>query len=57
MPVYNAPLKAVDPVETKRYAGLNKAEFNQDRINDACREIQVFAEPNIAELHVLNRLR
>ena len=45
MPVYNAPLKAVDPVETKRYAGLNKAEFNQDRIHAACREIQVFAEP------------
>ena len=45
MPVYNAPLKAIDPVETRRYAGLNKAEFSQMSIDADCLEIQVFAEP------------
>lgn len=45
MPVYNAPLKEIDPAETRRYAGLNKADFDSSIITAACSEVQLLAEP------------
>jgi len=44
MPIYNAPLKEIDQKETRRYAGLNKSEFNSKAIADACTEVQLLAE-------------
>ena len=39
MPKYNAALMSIDPSETRRYAGLNKApNFNKKTILEACRE-------------------
>ena len=46
MPKYNAPLMSIDPKETRRYAGLNKApDFNKKTILEACREVLYTAEP------------
>lgn len=46
MPIYNAPILAVDPVETRRYAGLQKAEdFKQELIDNACQEAQLLIQP------------
>ena len=40
MPKYNAALMSIDPSETRRYAGLNKApNFNKKTILEACREV------------------
>ena len=39
MPIYNARLTTIDPVETRRYAGLSKAEgFDERAITEACEE-------------------
>lgn len=39
MPIYNARLTAIDPSETRRYAGLSKAEgFDERSIVEACEE-------------------
>ncbi len=47
MPKYNTPLMSVDPKETRRYAGLNKApNFNKNTVLQACREILYVAEPH-----------
>ena len=45
MPIYNAPILTVDPGETRRYAGLQKAEFNQELIDNACMEAQLLIQP------------
>ena len=46
MPIYNAPLQAVDVGETRRYAGLMKApDFDQSLIDAACQEALLLAEP------------
>ena len=46
MPKYNTALMSVDPKETRRYAGLNKApNFNNKTIQEACNEILYIAEP------------
>ena len=44
MPIYNAPVREIDPKETRRYAGLNKSEFNNNAINAACTEAQLLAK-------------
>ena len=46
MPVYHMPLLAIDPKETRRYAGLMKAKnFDEQRIADACENALLLAEP------------
>lgn len=45
MPIYNAPIFSIDPAETKRYAGLQKADFSQRLIDDACTEAQLLIRP------------
>lgn len=46
MPIYNAPILTVDPVETRRYAGLQKAEdFKQELIDEACQEARLLIQP------------
>lgn len=46
MPKYNAALMSIDPSETRRYAGLNKApNFNKKTILEACREVLYISEP------------
>ncbi|WP_196593507.1 vitamin B12 dependent-methionine synthase activation domain-containing protein [Pectinatus sottacetonis] len=45
MPIYNAPLKKVDQKETRRYAGLAIADFDENFIIDACDEIVYSATP------------
>ena len=46
MPIYNAPILAVDPAETRRYAGLQKAEdFKQELIDEACQEARLLIQP------------
>lgn len=45
MPIYNSPIFSIDAAETKRYAGLQKADFSQQFIEDACREAQLLIQP------------
>lgn len=45
MAIYNSPIFKVDPVETRRYAGLQRAEFNQELIDNACLEAQLLIHP------------
>ncbi len=46
MPIYNAPLLAIDPKETRRYAGLMKADtFDENLILEACQDGRLLAEP------------
>jgi len=45
LPIYNSVLKQIDPVETKRYAGLGKVDFNETVIQKACLEAQLLATP------------
>ena len=46
MPVYNAPLFQIDPKETRRYAGLMKAnDFDEQKIEDACQDARLLAAP------------
>ena len=46
MPIYNASLLAVDPKETRRYAGLAKAHsFDEAMIAEACEDALLLAEP------------
>ncbi len=45
MPIYNARLTSIDPVETRRYAGLSKAAgFDEQSIIDACEEARLLIE-------------
>ena len=45
MPIYNAPFFKIDPKETRRYAGLNKAEkFDERSIIDACEDAQLLID-------------
>ena len=44
MPIYNARIVEVDAAETRRYAGLRKAQdFGEKNIRDACAEILLLA--------------
>ena len=46
MPIYNAPLLQINAKETRRYAGLQKAEnFSEERILNACEEAALLAVP------------
>ena len=45
MPIYNAPLLKIDPKETRRYAGLMTAEFDEKMIADACQTALLLAKP------------
>ncbi|MBQ1867806.1 methionine synthase [Selenomonas ruminis] len=46
MPIYNAPLLAIDAKETRRYAGLMKAEnFDEGKIEAACQDARLLAAP------------
>ena len=45
MPIYNSPVFSIDAAETRRYAGLQKADFSQQLIDDACMEAQLLIQP------------
>ncbi len=45
MPIYNAPILKIDSSETRRYAGLNKAQnFDEKNISEACEEALIFLQ-------------
>ncbi len=45
MPIYNAPILKIDEAETRRYAGLNRAEkFNEESIVEACEEALLYLD-------------
>ncbi len=45
MPIYNARLTTIDAAETRRYAGLSKAEnFSEQNILEACEEAGLLIE-------------
>ena len=45
MPIYNARLTAIDASETRRYAGLSKAEgFDERSILEACEEAELLID-------------
>ena len=45
MPIYNAQILKIDAKETRRYAGLNKAEnFSEENIINACEETLLFLD-------------
>lgn len=46
MPIYNAPLREIDQKETRRYAGLMTARFDEQMITAACEEACLLAEPH-----------
>lgn len=43
MPIYNAALTYIDPLETKRYAGLGKVDFDEKLVTKACLEAQLLS--------------
>ena len=46
MPIYNAPILKVDPKETRRYAGLQRAtDFDERMIEEACEDARLLANP------------
>lgn len=45
MPIYNAPLPKVDAAETRRYAGLKSAVFDEEKIRQAADEAALLAAP------------
>ncbi len=45
MPIYRPSLPAVDAAETRRYAGLAKAKFDENSITAACEEAALLAAP------------
>ena len=45
MPIYNSPIFAIDAAEARRYAGLQKADFSQQLIDEACMEAQLLIQP------------
>ena len=45
MPIYNARIVNIDPVETRRYAGLHKSEkFDEQIIISACEDAQLLID-------------
>lgn len=43
MPIYNAPILKIDPAETRRYAGLNRADkVSDESIIEACEETLLY---------------
>ena len=47
MPIYTPSLLSVDTKETRRYAGLAKAEFDEAAIAAACEECALLAAPRV----------
>ena len=47
MPIYRPALPAVDAKETRRYAGLAKADFDEAMITAACEECALLAAPRV----------
>ena len=47
MPIYQPALPVVDAKETRRYAGLAKAEFDEASIAAACEECALLAAPRV----------
>ena len=47
MPIYTPSLLSVDAKETRRYAGLAKAEFDEAAIAAACEECALLAAPRV----------
>ena len=47
MPIYRPSLSEVDAKETRRYAGLARAEFDERAIAAACEEAALLAEPRV----------
>lgn len=47
MPIYTPSLLSVDAKETRRYAGLAKAEFDEAAITEACEECALLAAPRV----------
>ncbi len=45
MPIYTPALPFVDPKETRRYAGLARADFDEKAIEAACQEAALLAAP------------
>jgi len=45
MPFFNASLTEIDEKETRRYAGLQKADFSDAAIHRACLEAQILSQP------------
>lgn len=46
MPMYNASILMVDPKETRRYAGLQRAvDFDEKIIDEACEDARLLANP------------
>ena len=45
MPIYNPPLLSIDAKETRRYAGLMTADFDENLIEAACLEARLLARP------------
>lgn len=46
MPIYNAPILKVNPKETRRYAGLQRAmDFDEKMIEAACEDARLLANP------------
>ena len=45
MPIYNVPLLSIDTKETRRYAGLQTAAFDEHQIEAACEEARLLAHP------------
>jgi hypothetical protein len=48
MPIYRPSLSAVDAGETRRYAGLERAVFDEAAISAACEECMLLAEPRVS---------
>ena len=48
MPIYRPLLSAVDAGETRRYAGLERAVFDEAAISAACEECMLLAEPRVS---------
>ena len=47
MPIYRPALSGVDAKETRRYAGLARAEFDEAAILKACEECALLAAPRV----------
>lgn len=45
MAIYNSPIFNIDTKETRRYAGLQKAEFSDAHIEEACTAAQLLIAP------------
>ena len=53
MPIYNVPLLSIDTKETRRYAGLQTAAFDEHQIEAACEEARLLAHPRVRAARVM----